>query len=258
MQDVSLENMLLYIAGNGDESVAVCDPGQACPFAVDPATGEEIPSEFRGFVAKEFRAPELYDKKEFLATKVDSWCLGWSAFYLLCAQPLFHSADLSENDPDWVMFQTKPSKAFAFKGWRPELSAQAQDFIVRLLHVDPEQRMSVRDALRHPWLAEVGRSGQPDTATLRAQVRPCSVTDDDSQSMRSSAGSHAPSAAPTPKSAKWTEPKVQGARLSAPTLLQHASQHFKGPSLPIASRDGKAQPGVRKPPNGSVGAERPH
>merc|ERR1719296_638322 len=93
MQDVSLENMLLYVLGDGQWNVRVSDPGEAAPFVVDPATGVEGPVPFRGFVGKDFRPPELYAKREYLATKVDSWCLGWSAFYLLVARPMFLSAD---------------------------------------------------------------------------------------------------------------------------------------------------------------------
>jgi len=185
MQDVSLENCLVFVLPNEEWSVHVCDPGQACAFTFDPVSGEEVPVEFHGFVAKEFRPPELYEKQEYLASKVDSWCLGWSTFYLLCAQPLFHSADPSEPDPDFILFQTRPSKLFSFKGWSPSLSPQAEDFIHKLMHIDPQQRMSVSDALRHPWLAEgpssstsVVRAGaaarkgqQPRTNTVFERVR---------------------------------------------------------------------------------------
>mmetsp|Transcript_82802 Transcript_82802/g.208504 ORF Transcript_82802/g.208504 Transcript_82802/m.208504 type:complete len:842 (+) Transcript_82802:50-2575(+) len=154
IQDVSLENMLLHVFDDGQWQVRICDPGQGVTFTVDPVTGAEAPVLFRGFVAKEFRPPELYGERDYLATKVDSWCLGWSAFYLLCAQPLFHSASPTVEDPDWELFQQKSFPAlFKKKGWRPALSGQAKDFILKLMDVDPRKRISVREALRHPWLA---------------------------------------------------------------------------------------------------------
>lgn len=155
MQDVSLENMLIYILNSGQWQVRLCDPGQAAPLTFDPITGAEVRVNFHGFVAKQFRPPELYTKGEYLATKVDSWCLGWSTFYLLVAQPLFHSADPAVHDSDWTLFQRRNfARLFQQKGWRSTLSHQAKDFILRLMQIDPNQRMSLRQALRHPWLAE--------------------------------------------------------------------------------------------------------
>merc|ERR1712228_976594 len=46
------------------------------------------------------------------------------------------------------------SKLLEGKGAASVLSLQARDFITRLLHTDPQQRMSVKSALWHPWLAE--------------------------------------------------------------------------------------------------------
>mmetsp|Transcript_50738 Transcript_50738/g.162372 ORF Transcript_50738/g.162372 Transcript_50738/m.162372 type:complete len:793 (-) Transcript_50738:31-2409(-) len=155
MQDVSLENMLLYVKQDGLCQVRVCDPGQAVTFLVDPLTGAELPLPFKGFVAKQLRPPELYLKQDYLATKVDAWCLGWSTFYLLTAQQLFQNTDPAVSDPDWALFNRRGfSRLFQEKGWHEALSSEAVDFILRLLQVNPRQRMSVKYALRHPWLTD--------------------------------------------------------------------------------------------------------
>lgn len=168
MQDVSLENMLLYVLDDGTWQVRICDPGQAICFGVDSRSGAEEPVPFHGFVAKDFRPPELYAKQEYLATRVDSWCLGWSTFYLLAAQPMFNTADPAVRDPDWLLFREgSAAQLFGQKlgGWRNTLSEQACDFILRLMHIDPVQRMSVRDALRHPWLSDGTLNHAPLTTT---------------------------------------------------------------------------------------------
>jgi len=158
MQDVSLENMLLYLPEHGQPSVSVCDPGQAVLFNVDPLSGAEKPVPFNGFVGKEFRPPELYTSSEYYATKVDAWCLGYSTFYLLVAERLFQTADPAENDPDWILFKNgEVSKLLEQKGANSILSHQAKDFITRLLEPNPQHRMSVKSALWHPWLAERGQ-----------------------------------------------------------------------------------------------------
>lgn len=153
MQDVSLENFLLHVEETtGHYSVKVCDPGQAVVFDVDQ-DGEELPVNFRGLVGKSFRPPELHEQTQYSATKVDSWCLGWSTFYLLTAQPLFMSADPAQQDSDWLLFQNGDF-ATLFQQKCNLCSPTALDFIFRLLQIKPRNRMSIADALNHSWLAD--------------------------------------------------------------------------------------------------------
>mmetsp|Transcript_103177 Transcript_103177/g.181866 ORF Transcript_103177/g.181866 Transcript_103177/m.181866 type:complete len:749 (-) Transcript_103177:96-2342(-) len=153
MQDVSLENMLLHVQETtGHYQVKICDPGQAVIFEVDQ-NGEEMPVNFRGLVGKSFRPPELHDQVPYAATKVDSWCLGWSTFYLLTAQPLFMSADPAQQDSDWLLFQ-QGDFATLFQQKSNLCSHQGLDFIFRMLQIEPRRRMSITDALNHHWLAD--------------------------------------------------------------------------------------------------------
>lgn len=153
MQDVSLENMLLGVdERTGQFRVKICDPGQAVIFENDQ-NGEELPVGFRGLVGKSFRPPELHDQAPYKATKVDSWCLGWSTFYLLTAQPLFMSADPAQQDADWLLFRQGDHGALLWKKTQ-QCSRQALDFIFNLLHIEPQRRMSIHAALQHPWLAD--------------------------------------------------------------------------------------------------------
>eukprot|EP00930_Biecheleria_cincta_P050867 TRINITY_DN36047_c0_g1_i1.p1 TRINITY_DN36047_c0_g1~~TRINITY_DN36047_c0_g1_i1.p1 ORF type:complete len:722 (+),score=110.69 TRINITY_DN36047_c0_g1_i1:42-2207(+) len=153
MQDVSLENMLLNAhPKTGNWEVKICDPGQAVRYSLDQ-TGQEMLVAFRGLVGKSFRPPELHDQKPYLATKVDSWCLGWSAFYLLTAQPLFMSADPQQSDADWMMFKNGKVHEL-FKSKSADCSELGRDFMLKLLRLDPRKRMSIADACNHPWLAD--------------------------------------------------------------------------------------------------------
>lgn len=153
MQDVSLENLLLNIdQATGHYQVKVCDPGQAVVFELDQ-NGEELPVNFRGLVGKSFRPPELHEQQPYYSTKVDSWCLGWSTFYLLTAQPLFMSADPAQQDADWLLFQ-QGDLTTLFQQKSNLCSPTGLDFIFRLLQIEPHLRMSVTDALSHPWLTD--------------------------------------------------------------------------------------------------------
>jgi len=153
MQDVSLENMLLNVQETtGHYEVKICDPGQAVIFDVD-SEGQEMAVNFRGLVGKSFRPPELHEQQPYSATKVDSWCLGWSTFYLLTAQPLFMSADPAQQDSDWLLFQ-QGDFATLFQQKCNLCSPTGLDFIFRLLQIEPRRRMSIGDALNHHWLSD--------------------------------------------------------------------------------------------------------
>ena len=109
MQDVSLENLLMFInpeSAEGVFDIKLIDPGQATLFELDQSNNE-IMVNFEGLVGKSFRPPELYDQKPYLATKLDSFCLGWSTFYLLTAQSLFQTADPQDEDNDWLKKKIK-------------------------------------------------------------------------------------------------------------------------------------------------------
>eukprot|EP00397_Hematodinium_sp_SG-2012_P016579 GEMP01016921.1.p1 GENE.GEMP01016921.1~~GEMP01016921.1.p1 ORF type:complete len:759 (+),score=112.96 GEMP01016921.1:162-2279(+) len=164
MQDVSLENMLLFADECSRAVIKICDPGQAVLFEREKndenqrGMGQEIPVPWRGLVGKSFRPPELQHNRPYLATKVDSWCLGWSTFYLLVAQPLFMNADMT--DSGWKQFIEEEFALLVNEktlgSQRASLSPKAQDFVYRLMEMDPKRRMSVNEALSHPWLLEHG------------------------------------------------------------------------------------------------------
>lgn len=169
MQDVSLENMLLHVLEDGRYQVKVCDPGQAVVFGVDANTGAELPVNFHGFVGKSFRPPELHRKVPYLATKVDAWCLGWSTFYLLAAQPLFMSADAS--DPDWALFEAGNVATLFRQKVTFACSQTCVDFMLRLLQINADRRMSVEDALKHDFLADSSIRPMYAPAEIVEQVR---------------------------------------------------------------------------------------
>jgi len=168
MQDVSLENMLVdWESHRSRWHLRLCDPGQAVEIIVSPSGSEkEVP--FAGFVGKPFRPPELYAKSTYFPTKVDSWCLGWCAFSLLLAQPLFVTADPAIGDSDFQLFQRgEISELFRSKGWHSSLSNEAADLILRLMQINAVDRFSCFEALRHRWVQ--GHQGGSEPCNLPSQ-----------------------------------------------------------------------------------------
>lgn len=89
-------------------------------------------------------APEVLRRS--YGTEADAWSIGVIAYILLCGSRPFWArtesgifkavlkADPNFDDPPW-----------------PSLSSESKDLVKRLLHKDPEKRMTAAQALSHPW-----------------------------------------------------------------------------------------------------------
>ena len=148
IQDFSLENCLLFLNPDRTYCVKVCDPGQATYF--NASDRGEAAVAYAGCVGKRFRPPELFDEEPYLATKIDSWCLGWSVFYMLTAYPLFETSWNGDNDIRWELFKEGDLDELIFKSF--SISHEAVDFVMRLMAFRPSDRISMKEALHHPFI----------------------------------------------------------------------------------------------------------
>ncbi len=94
-----------------------------------------------------YAAPEVFDRE--YGFPVDSWSVGATLYTLLAARPPFVGRDNRET----LHLAASADLAFDQPAWK-HVSAQARDFLSRLLAKEPSQRLSLAEALRHPWLAE--------------------------------------------------------------------------------------------------------
>ncbi|CAG9319846.1 unnamed protein product [Blepharisma stoltei] len=99
-------------------------------------------SQYNGM--QHFTSPESFDGK--FGPKNDSWAVGVVAYYLLHRVLPFDGNRQPEISKKIIDGR--------YKKRREEISAQAFDFIAKLLVVDPQGRLSIKDALSHPWLKE--------------------------------------------------------------------------------------------------------
>ncbi|KAH8584821.1 kinase domain-containing [Cryptosporidium sp. chipmunk genotype I] len=138
--------------------IKVCDPGQAVRFGrYSPEI--EMPVPYLGCVGKRFRPPEIFAGKPYIASKVDSWCLGWSTFYLLFGIELFESVHNIDNDIRWQWYSMGyRDYLYSYLGIKEKLSMDARSFIESLVHPDPIHRMSIKEALNHPFLRDVNEN----------------------------------------------------------------------------------------------------
>ncbi|KAA6403001.1 MAG: putative Calcium/calmodulin-dependent protein kinase type 1 [Streblomastix strix] len=93
-------------------------------------------------------APEVLENKGY-GPEVDLWSLGVMMYVLLCGFPPF----FDENNATLFRKIKKGQFAFISPFWN-SISVSAKDLISRLLLVDPKQRLSAEQALKHPWFTE--------------------------------------------------------------------------------------------------------
>ncbi|CAH8526186.1 unnamed protein product [Heterobilharzia americana] len=102
----------------------------------------------------EFAAPEI-TRSEPVGFYTDMWAIGVLAYILLSG-----SLPFSGSSPEEIIEKIGRGQFTfdqdAFSG----ISANGKDFISKLLQKQPNQRMTIYEALKHPWLNEVATDEQ--------------------------------------------------------------------------------------------------
>jgi calcium-dependent protein kinase len=157
-RDLSLENVLLD--ANGD--LRIIDFAQAVMVhAPGDAAGEARVSQEHGPPGKRhYRGPELATGAPYLATKVDAFAIGVMLYALIVGEyPVSHA-----HDPNRVDLFPAEEAALgrctrlhlqlhkANKDIAEKISPGCLDMMEQLLAPNPELRLSVEEALVHPWL----------------------------------------------------------------------------------------------------------
>ncbi|EER19842.1 Calcium-dependent protein kinase, putative [Perkinsus marinus ATCC 50983] len=132
--DIKPHNMLLRKI-NGKYMIQLCDFG----FTEDlrPATNDVLFTQLRG--TSGYFAPEQLLGRSYDG-KVDVFAMGVIAFTLIGGYEPFYPPD---NMVEAVEFEPRY--------WR-DISDEAKDFLTRCLSIDPQQRMTAKEALNHPWI----------------------------------------------------------------------------------------------------------
>lgn len=140
-RDLKPEN-ILFTKKRGDQ-IKLIDMG----FATHCKEGRKL---FQRCGTLQYAAPEVLAERGY-TERADMWSVGGVTYTMLVARLLYGGSDIEvarknrEGRIDW-------SRSFSRLSW------QAQEFVQALLCVDPAQRMSVREALEHPWLRKWARA----------------------------------------------------------------------------------------------------
>ncbi|KAE9401085.1 kinase-like protein [Gymnopus androsaceus JB14] len=176
-RDLKPGNLLV----NSDCELKICDFGLSRGFDAEP---DENASHLTEYVATRwYRAPEIMLAFRRYNTAIDVWSIGCIFAELLMGKPLFKGKDdrhallfflvdqlnkilnVLGSPDDAVIAKIGSDKAQAYvrslplkitvplKKIIPHADLQALDLLKRMLSFDPDERITVTEALEHPWLA---------------------------------------------------------------------------------------------------------
>lgn len=94
----------------------------------------------------EYMAPEVFLNRGY-GKPVDMWAVGVISYFILSG----HCPFSKEDDHNAIESILNANYEFTPINIWDKISPSAMDFIRRLLVVDPEQRLTVEQALQHPW-----------------------------------------------------------------------------------------------------------
>lgn len=154
--DLKPENILLSIDDETDEYTAkISDFGLASIF-----TGEKKDL-FQGTMT--FEAPEIIERKPY-DPSIDMWSLGVIIYILLSGDYPFESED------EHQLMKKIGSGDYDFSSYKwDDISDEGKDFISQLLQVNPKNRITIENALKHPWVT--GNAPKIELPDLRTHLK---------------------------------------------------------------------------------------
>jgi len=143
-RDLKPENLLLK-DGTDISEVKLAD------FGLSKIVGQKVMMQTAcgtpGYVAPEVLQAQGY------GPEVDLWSIGVITYILLCGFPPFYHEELPE------LFEQIMSADFDFpEEYWDSVSGEGKDFIKKLLMVKPSDRMTVEQAMNHPWIKQQGQA----------------------------------------------------------------------------------------------------
>ncbi|XP_056600920.1 ribosomal protein S6 kinase alpha-1 isoform X1 [Triplophysa dalaica] len=142
-RDLKPSNILYVDESGNPESIRICDFGFAKQLRAENGL-LMTPCYTANFVAPEVLKKQGYD------AACDIWSLGVLLYTMLAGFTPF--ANGTNDTPEEILARIGSGK-FSLKGgfWN-SVSIEAKDLVSKMLHVDPHQRLTAAQVLRHPWI----------------------------------------------------------------------------------------------------------
>lgn len=102
--------------------------------------------------SRNYLAPEIIRREPYDGKAVDAWSAGVVLYNMLYGAQPFQSSN------DQRLFRKITSGKFKFPsevyGTKNSVSEKARDLITKLLTVDPQKRLKIKDCVHHPFLIQ--------------------------------------------------------------------------------------------------------
>ncbi|ELT94418.1 hypothetical protein CAPTEDRAFT_229226 [Capitella teleta] len=143
-RDLKPSNILYADESGNPESLRICDFGFAKQLRAENGL-LMTPCYTANFVAPEVLKKQGYD------AACDVWSLGVLLYTMLAGQTPF--ANGPNDTPNVILSRIGEGKFQLSGGNWESVSSLAKDLVGKMLHVDPHQRITVQQVLKHPWVA---------------------------------------------------------------------------------------------------------
>ena len=119
-----------------------------------------------------YLAPELLrSKMPFDGFSVDMWSAGVVLFMLLVGRAPFRVAN--PRDPKYVSVAQKGQLRSLLQSLHIRISDDAVDLLQNLLWQDPRRRLTLHEALNHPWVTQIHESDSVSSSTDGSKSSKC-------------------------------------------------------------------------------------
>ncbi|XP_066528117.1 ribosomal protein S6 kinase alpha-1 isoform X3 [Hoplias malabaricus] len=142
-RDLKPSNILYVDESGNPESLRICDFGFAKQLRADNGL-LMTPCYTANFVAPEVLKRQGYDEG------CDIWSLGVLLYTMLAGFTPF--ANGPEDTPEEILGRIGSGKFTLSGGNWDAVSDAAKDLVSKMLHVDPHQRLTAKQVLKHPWI----------------------------------------------------------------------------------------------------------
>ncbi|KAJ8266973.1 hypothetical protein GJAV_G00136780 [Gymnothorax javanicus] len=142
-RDLKPSNILYVDESGNPESIRICDFGFAKQLRAENGL-LMTPCYTANFVAPEVLKKQGYD------AACDIWSLGVLLYTMLTGFTPF--ANGPDDTPEEILARVGSGKFSLTGGYWNTVSAEAKDLVSNMLHVDPHQRLTAAQVLRHPWI----------------------------------------------------------------------------------------------------------
>ncbi|XP_036448472.1 ribosomal protein S6 kinase alpha-1 isoform X2 [Colossoma macropomum] len=142
-RDLKPSNILYVDESGNPESLRICDFGFAKQLRADNGL-LMTPCYTANFVAPEVLKRQGYDEG------CDIWSLGVLLYTMLAGFTPF--ANGPEDTPEEILSRIGSGRFTLTGGNWDAVSDAAKDLVSKMLHVDPHQRLTAKQVLKHPWI----------------------------------------------------------------------------------------------------------